>query len=111
MLERLDHQPCRVILIFDKGYFSEFGTLSITEWIGRTQALRAKNFGLPESAFDDFPRDEVYFTRGSVSPEAVPPNLRGKESDAAGDAQVPAARPGATSPAASGSGATRATTG
>jgi oxalate decarboxylase len=80
MLECLGHEPCQFILIFDNGYFSEFGTFSITDWIGHTpRALLAKNFGLPESAFDDFPRGEVYFARGPVPPEATPPNLQGKD--------------------------------
>jgi oxalate decarboxylase len=76
MLECLGHEPCHFILIFDNGYFSEFGTFSITDWIGHTpKALLAKNFGLPESAFDGFPKDEVYFARGPVPPEKLPPNL------------------------------------
>ncbi len=36
MLECLGNQPCHFILIFDNGYFSEFGTFSITDWIGHT---------------------------------------------------------------------------
>ncbi|MBX6315719.1 MAG: cupin domain-containing protein [Isosphaeraceae bacterium] len=80
MLECLGHKPCHFILIFDNGYFSEFSTFSITDWIGHTpKALLAKNFGLPESAFDGFPRDEVYFARGAVPPEKVPPNLQGRD--------------------------------
>jgi oxalate decarboxylase len=80
MLECLGHKPCHFVLIFDNGYFSEFGTFSISDWIGHTpKALLAKNFGLPESAFDGFPRDEVYFARGSVPPEKVPPNLQGAD--------------------------------
>ena len=70
MLECLGDQPTHFILIFDNGYFSEFGTFSITDWIGHTpKALLAKNFGLPESAFDGFPNDEVYFARDPVPPE------------------------------------------
>ncbi len=69
MLECLGNQPCHFILIFDNGYFSEFGTFSITDWIGHTpKGLLAKNFGLPESAFDGMPKDEVYFARGAVPP-------------------------------------------
>ncbi|HWE40645.1 MAG TPA: cupin domain-containing protein [Isosphaeraceae bacterium] len=76
MLECLGHEPCHFILIFDNGNFSEFGTFSITDWIGHApKALLAKNFGLPESAFDGFPKDEVYFARGPVPPEKTPPNL------------------------------------
>src|ERR1700755_2160015 len=60
MLECLGNRPCHFILIFDNGYFSEFGTFSITDWIGHTpKALLAKNFDLPESAFDGFPTKEV----------------------------------------------------
>lgn len=76
MLECLGDEPCHFILIFDNGYFSEFGTFSISDWIGHTpKPLLAKNFGLPESAFDGFPKKEVYFARGSLPPEspAAPP--------------------------------------
>src|SRR5262245_7196041 len=49
MLECLGDKPCQFILIFDNGYFSEFGTFSITDWIGHVpKALLAKNFRLPE---------------------------------------------------------------
>src|SRR5438309_6049668 len=78
MLECLGDKPCHFILIFDNGYFSEFGTFSITDWIGHTpKPLLAKNFGLPESAFDGFPKDEVYFARGPVPPEKTATPLQG----------------------------------
>jgi oxalate decarboxylase len=70
MLECLGNEPCHFILIFDNGYFSEFGTFSISDWIGHTpKTLLAKNFGVPESAFEGFPKEEVYFARGAVPPE------------------------------------------
>jgi len=78
MLECLGDKPTHFILIFDNGYFSEFGTFSITDWIGHTpKHLLAKNFGLPESAFEGFPKDEVYFARGPIPPETIPPDLQG----------------------------------
>src|SRR6266496_1673806 len=78
MLQCLGTQPCHFILIFDNGYFSEFGTFSITDWVGHTpKPLLAKNFGFPESAFDGFPKEEVYFARGAVPPERIPENLQG----------------------------------
>src|SRR5271166_6623209 len=78
MLECLGDRPAHFILIFDNGYFSEFGTFSITDWIGHTyKHLLAKNFGMPESAFKGFPKDEVYFARGPVPPETVQPNHQG----------------------------------
>src|SRR5277367_2406694 len=70
MLECLGDKPCHFILIFDNGYFSEFGTFSITDWIGHTpKHILAKNFGLPEATFDSFPKEEVYFAQGAPSPE------------------------------------------
>jgi len=78
MLECLGDEPCRFILIFDNGYFSEFGTFSISDWLGHApKALLAKNFGLPESAFDEFPREEVYFARGSKPPAEPSTPLQG----------------------------------
>src|SRR6202161_4690453 len=70
MLECLGDEPCHFVLIFDNGYFSEFGTFSITDWIGHTpKHLLAKNFGMPESTFDGFPTKEVYFARGASPPQ------------------------------------------
>ena len=78
MLECLGNQPAHFILIFDNGYFSEFGTFSITDWIGHTSKhLLAKNFGLPESAFEGFPKEEVYFARGPIPSETIPLNHQG----------------------------------
>ena len=78
MLECLRNQPTHFILIFDNGYFSEFGTFSITDWIGHApKPLLARNFGLPESAFDGFPKEEVYFARGAIPPEPTAENLQG----------------------------------
>jgi oxalate decarboxylase len=78
MLECLGATPCQFILIFDNGYFSEFGTFSITDWIGHApKPLLAKNFGLPEATFNTFPRGEVYFARGAVPPEQPAAPLQG----------------------------------
>src|SRR5262249_19093895 len=78
MLECLGERPCHFILIFDNGYFSEFGTFSITDWIGHTpKALLAKNFSLPEATFNEFPREEVYFARGTIPPDEIPESLQG----------------------------------
>ena len=78
MLQCLGNKPAHFILIFDNGYFSEFGTFSITDWLGHTpKALLAKNFGVPESTFDKFPKEEVYFARGPIPPENQTPPLHG----------------------------------
>ncbi len=75
MLECLGDEPAHFILIFDNGYFSEFGTFSISDWIGHVPpSLLSKNFGMPASTFDSFPKSEVYFARGSRPPanQSVP---------------------------------------
>jgi oxalate decarboxylase len=78
MLQCLGNQPCHFILIFDNGYFSEFGTFSITDWIGHApKALLAKNFGVPAATFDSFPKREVYFARGAIPPEQPVAPLQG----------------------------------
>src|SRR5215470_8726042 len=78
MLQCLGAQPCRFVLIFDNGYFSEFGTFSITDWIGHApKPLLAKNFGLPEATFERFPKQEVYFARGAPPPEQSAAPLQG----------------------------------
>jgi oxalate decarboxylase len=70
MLECLGNEPCHFVLIFDNGYFSEFGTFSISDWVGHApKELLAKNFGLPASTFDGFPKEEVYFAKGAVPPK------------------------------------------
>jgi oxalate decarboxylase len=80
MLECLGNEPCHFVLIFDNGYFSEFGTFSISDWIGHTpKPLLAKNFGLPASTFDGFPKKEVYFARGSLPPEKPASPLQGRK--------------------------------
>ena len=72
VIETLGDKPCHFILVFDNGYFSEFGTFSITDWLGHApKELLAKNFGVPASTFDSFPKNEVYFAKGKIPP-AVP---------------------------------------
>ena len=57
------------MLVFDNGYFSEFGTFSITDWIGHTpRDVLAKTFGVPAETFASFPKDEVYIAKGPVPP-------------------------------------------
>ena len=76
----LSDKPTHFILIFDNGYFSEFGTFSITDWIGHAPpALLAKNFDMPEAAFASFPKEEVYFARGPQPSAEQQPNLQGRE--------------------------------
>jgi oxalate decarboxylase len=68
-IQGLGPGTCTFILVFDNGYFSEFGTFSITDWLGHTPAeTLAKNFDLPASTFANFPKKEVYIAQGPVPP-------------------------------------------
>jgi oxalate decarboxylase len=63
---------CLFLLVFDNGYFSEFGTFSISDWIGHTPAdVLAKNFGVPAATFARFPKGEVYMAE-APAPGALP---------------------------------------
>ncbi|WP_437205459.1 cupin domain-containing protein [Planctomicrobium sp. SH664] len=79
MLQCLGNEPTHFILIFDNGYFSEFGTFSISDWLGHLPPeLLAKNFGLPTSTFATFPKEEVYFAKGAIPPEPAALPLQGE---------------------------------
>jgi oxalate decarboxylase len=72
--------PATSFSFSDNGYFSEFGTFSITDWIGHApKPLLAKNFGVPEAVFDSFPKQEVYFARGAIPPEQSAAPLQGSK--------------------------------
>ncbi|HEY7154456.1 MAG TPA: cupin domain-containing protein [Gemmataceae bacterium] len=76
-IQCLGKEPCHFVLVFDNGYFSEFGTFSATDWIGHTpHQLLSKNLGLPEKAFDKFPTKELYFAQGPVPPDEIQPEHR-----------------------------------
>ncbi|MBB3772668.1 oxalate decarboxylase [Angulomicrobium tetraedrale] len=52
------------LLVFNDGNFSENQTLLITELFAHTpREVLAKNFGVPESAFDGIPAEEKYIFR------------------------------------------------
>ncbi len=79
MLQCLGNEPCHFILIFDNGYFSEFGTFSISDWLGHVpKPLLAKNLGVSAADLEGFPTSEVYFARGPLPPEPAAPALQGQ---------------------------------
>lgn len=69
-LEALGNEPCHFILIFDNGYFSEFGTFSITDWMAQVPVTTlAKSLGVDEDTLRGLPSGEVYFAKGAIPPE------------------------------------------
>jgi oxalate decarboxylase len=68
-IEGIGREDCLFVLVFDNGYFSEFGTFSISDWLGHTPPeVLAKTFGVPAQTFADFPKSEVYIAQGAVPP-------------------------------------------
>jgi oxalate decarboxylase len=66
-IEGIGPDECVFLLVFDNGYFSEFGTFSISDWIAHTPPeVLARNFGVPAATFADFPKSEVYMAKGPV---------------------------------------------
>ena len=93
MLECLGDKPCRFILIFDNGYFSEFGTFSITDWLAAYTRRPCSGEEQPASCrigFRDSPKGEVYWPTPARPPECHRRPLRSES--AAAVAQVSLAR-------------------
>jgi oxalate decarboxylase len=66
-IQGLHPDGAEFLLAFDDGKFSEFDTLLISDWLAHTpRGILAKNFSLPESAFADIPKDELYIFQSSV---------------------------------------------
>jgi len=68
-IQGLGPGDCEFLLVFDNGYFSEFATFSITDWLAHVpQEVLAKNFGVPAATLAGFPKREVYMVKGPVPP-------------------------------------------
>jgi oxalate decarboxylase len=75
-LECIGDKPCHFLLGFDSGHFSEFGTFSITDWLGHTNpAILSRHLNLPQAALANIPKKEVYIGTGQVPPKDIPEDL------------------------------------
>ncbi len=89
VIETLGDKPCHFILVFDNGYFSEFGTFSITDWLGHApKELLAKNFRLAGFDLRQFPEGGSLFRQGQDSARHRPAAAAGLEA-AATHPQIP----------------------
>lgn len=78
-IETIGDVPCHFILVFDNGYFSEFGTFSITDWLSCVPpALLAKNLGVPAETFASQRKGEAYFSQGAPPPAIAADPLQGR---------------------------------
>jgi oxalate decarboxylase len=66
-IQGLAPDGCEFLLVFDDGAFSEYDTTLLTDWVAHTpREVLSKNFGVPQSAFDNSPRQELYIFQGEV---------------------------------------------
>jgi oxalate decarboxylase len=60
-IQGLGPDGCQFLLVFDDGNFNEFETFLLTDWLAHTpREVLAKNFGVPESTFDQTPKKEMF---------------------------------------------------
>jgi len=71
-LQNISNDEAHFVLGFDDGHFSEFGTFSITDWVGRTpQTVVSRNLGLSPDVIKGLPKKELYILPGKI-PQSVP---------------------------------------
>lgn len=64
-IQGLEH--CEFLLVFDDGSFSDLNTLSISDWFAHTpKDVLSANFGVPMSAFDHIPNNQVYIYQDNI---------------------------------------------
>src|SRR5262249_28327579 len=73
-IQGIGSEDCLFVLVFDNGYFSEFGTFSITDWVGHTPpGVRRMYLGVPAPPSAISPKPAVYSRRGP-GPPPLPAN-------------------------------------
>lgn len=71
-LQNISNEEAHFVLGFDDGHFSEFGTFSITDWVGHTsQSVLFRNLGLSLGTIDRLPKKERYVIPGKI-PSLLP---------------------------------------
>jgi oxalate decarboxylase len=66
-IQGLEPVGCEFLLVFPDGGFSENATFLITDWFKTVpKSVLAKNFGVPEAAFDRIPKQERYIFKAPL---------------------------------------------
>ena len=66
-IQGLNPDGAEFLLVFDDGNFSEYATVLLTDWMAHTpKDVLAKNFGVPQRAFDKMPARELFIFQGPV---------------------------------------------
>jgi oxalate decarboxylase len=75
-LQNISNEDSHFVLGFDDGHFSEFGTFSITDWLGHTPAsVLSRNLGLSTGALAGLAKKERYIIPGKIPPALPAPYL------------------------------------
>lgn len=92
-IQGIGSEPCLFVLIFDNGYFSEFGTFSSSDWIAHTAPeVPARNFGVPAADLREFPEGRSLYCQGPGSSAAAERSGAGITRRESADAPPPHAR-------------------
>ncbi|MER2000281.1 MAG: cupin domain-containing protein [Lysinibacillus sp.] len=60
-------EGCEFLLVFDNGMFSDLDTFAISDWFAHTpKEVLSANFGVPENAFRDIPKEQKYIYQAEV---------------------------------------------
>jgi oxalate decarboxylase len=66
-IQGLQPDGCEFLLVFDDGNFSEEATFLLSDFMAHTpKDVLAKNFGVPESAFDHIPEKDLWIFQAAV---------------------------------------------
>jgi oxalate decarboxylase len=66
-IQGLEGDGCEFLLVFDDGAFDENETFLLTDFLSRIpRDVLAKNFNVPESAFANIPKEELYIFQSQV---------------------------------------------
>jgi len=70
-IQGLGPDGCKFLLVFNQGDFDEFSTFLLSDWFKHTpKEVLAKNFNVPESTFENLPKDKLYIFQ-SEEPRAL----------------------------------------
>jgi len=79
-IQGLNPDGALFLLVFDDGNFSEYATVLLSDWMAHTpKEVLAKNFGVPQSALENLPQQELF-----IFQSAVPGQLEADQKAAAG---------------------------
>jgi len=79
-IQGLEPDGCEFMLVFDDGNFSESETVLLSDAMAHLpRSVLAKNFGLPQEAFKNLPKEELF-----IFQTAVPGSLENDQKAAAG---------------------------